>query len=154
MNKWLARWQYNLLFGLLCCVALITTGCFKSETKLDLEVVVAPDANPDHSGRPSPVVVKLYELNSPVVFENADFFALYSDPVKVLGASLLGQEEHEFVPGSTSELNLLLNPSTQFVAFLAAYRDIENANWRLVVKVEPLSSNEFSLRINRLSLSK
>ncbi len=124
-----------------------------NETKLDLKYIVASDVNPDHNQRPSPVVIRLFELTTPTVFENAEFFGLYQQPQQILGSSLLNQEEHEFSPGTQVEHRLLLHPNTHFVAVLAAYRDIENANWRLVIPVKPKERSSATLLVNRLSIN-
>lgn len=140
-------------FGLLIAVLLLSACMPSNETKLDLNYIVAPDVNPDHNLRPSPIVIRLFELTTPTVFENAEFFGLYQQPEQVLGSSLLNQEEHEFSPGTQVEHRLLLHPSTQFVALLAGYRDIENANWRLVIPVKPKERNNAKLLVNRLSIN-
>ncbi|MCX4027680.1 type VI secretion system lipoprotein TssJ [Endozoicomonas sp. SM1973] len=148
LGKQLGKW-----LGLLTAMLLLSACMPTNETKLDLNYIVAADVNPDHNQRPSPVVIRLFELTTPSVFENADFFSLYQQPQQVLSGSLLNQEEHEFSPGTTVQHRLLLHPNTHFVAVLAAYRDIENANWRLVIPVKPKERNKATLLINRLSIN-
>ena len=83
-----------VLFSLL---ALILTGCqavyatFPPSTKLHFKV--AADINPDIEGRPSPVIIRVYELASKTVFENQDFFALYDNPEAILRTDLLKKDE-------------------------------------------------------------
>ena len=65
---------------LLLLTMIFLSGCqavyatFPPSTKLHFRV--AADINPDAEGRPSPVIIKVYELASKTVFENQDFFAL------------------------------------------------------------------------------
>ena len=50
-----------------------------------LTLAATADSNPDATGRPSPVVVRVYQLKTDVAFKGAEFFALFDDDMKVLG---------------------------------------------------------------------
>jgi type VI secretion system protein VasD len=76
--------------------------------------------NPDLHGRPSPIVLRLMELKHPVAFENADFFSLYERPKTALAVDLVNTEELELSPGKQVELKLSVQPSSLYVAVLAA----------------------------------
>ncbi|RMF19975.1 MAG: type VI secretion system lipoprotein TssJ [Gammaproteobacteria bacterium] len=123
------------------CILLITlmTGCaswIRSDTtKLDLRVTAGGDVNPDLSGRPSPVVVRVFELRASSVFENADFVALYEYTQDTLGVDLVKSEEWVLAPGENRRFKYALSPETNFVAVMAAYRDISSANWRYTLPV-------------------
>lgn len=61
--------------AMLAVLALLA-GCstlspYSRLTKLDLALSAGERVNPDLNGRPSPVVVRLFELKHPVAFENA-----------------------------------------------------------------------------------
>lgn len=47
----------------------------------DLEIAASHNINPDSNGRPSPVVVYVFELTSNTIFESQDFF-LFMKKVK------------------------------------------------------------------------
>ena len=68
----------------LACLA----GC-SSPPRIDLALASQPNINPDHSGRPSPVIVKTFELRTDLNFKQADFQSLFDRPVQVLGADLV-----------------------------------------------------------------
>ena len=96
--------------AMLAVLALLA-GCstlspYSRLTKLDLALSAGERVNPDLNGRPSPVVVRLFELKHPVAFENADFFSLYERPKETLDPDLVTSEELELRPGERVELKL------------------------------------------------
>ena len=44
----------------------------------------ASDVNPDATGRPSPIVVRVYQLRADAAFAAADFFALFDEEQQTL----------------------------------------------------------------------
>lgn len=101
-------------------------------TKARMTVIAQSDVNPDAGGRPSPVVVRVYQLQQDAKFANADFFALFDDEQKVLGADLLASDEVTLAPGERKELQVDVKGEAKFVGAVAAYRDIRNSQWRAV----------------------
>src|SRR6185436_10305384 len=70
----------------------------EARTKSAMTLVASADTNPDRSGRPSPIVVRVYQLKTDAAFSGADFFALYDDDQKVLGAELITRDEYVLNP--------------------------------------------------------
>jgi type VI secretion system protein VasD len=98
---------------------------------------VQASVNPDSRGRPSPVVVRLYELKSMAAFNGADFFSIYERDKETLGAELLAREEFLLRPGEKRQLERKLQPETTYVGVIAAFRDLEHAQWRGTMAVAP-----------------
>ncbi len=119
-------------------------------TKLQFEV--AKNINPDTEGQASPVVVRIHQLSSRTVFDNNDFFALYEEPEGTLSVDLLGKDQFVFNPGDELEHKMTLESNTKFIGVLVAYRDIENARWRAVIKVDSKKDNKFLIALDRLSI--
>lgn len=120
------------LVGILFCAALFA-GCASGPpkpVKARMTVVAQPDVNPDATGRPSPIVVRVYQLQQDAKFANAEFFALFDDEQQVLGADLLARDEVTLIPGERKEVEFDVNGSAKFVGAIAAYRDIRNSQWR------------------------
>lgn len=137
--------------GLCLMVVLTLAGCawlMSDITKVDMRIVAAGDVNPDDSGRPSPVVVRLLELKSPATFQSADFFALYQDEKQTLGGDWVAREEFEFKPGDVQDLRFALQPQSSFVAILAGYRQMEKVNWRLVLPIKLKEKNALTVLLN------
>ena len=59
------------LLPLVCGIAF-TVGCGSSAPLLRGSITAEPTTNPDLRGRPSPVVVRVYELKSLAAFNTAD----------------------------------------------------------------------------------
>jgi type VI secretion system protein VasD len=126
-------------FGCLLLVAgalSIAAGCGGSSPPL-LRGTVKVDAgsNPDVGGRPSPVVVRVYELKSLAAFNGADFFALFEREQETLGGELVGREEFQLRPAETRPYQRQLQPDTKYIGVAAAFRDLENSRWRQAVPV-------------------
>jgi type VI secretion system protein VasD len=98
------------------------------------QLVVAADVNPDASGRPSPIVVRVFQLREDGEFAAAEFFALYDKEKEVLGQSLVSREEYVLSPGETRDLIIPLQAQTRYIGALAAFRDIRAARWRALTQ--------------------
>jgi type VI secretion system protein VasD len=131
-----------LLPGLL--VIGLLTGC-SSVSSIKAEMHADKGLNPDLNGRPSPLVVRVYELKSLSVFNNADFFNLFEQDVALLGDELQMRDEFSFQPGETRPLERELRPDTRYIGIIGAYRDIENARWRNSIGIDP--EDELDLQI-------
>lgn len=103
--------------------------------KATLIVAARPDVNPDASGRPSPVVVRVYQLKSDSAFAGAGFSSLFDDERKVLGPDLIARDEYELVPGERKTLELGPPPEMRFLAAAAAFHDVRNSTWHTLLPV-------------------
>ncbi|WP_250654801.1 type VI secretion system lipoprotein TssJ [Alkalimarinus coralli] len=136
------------MFKYLVSLLLISvlTGCaswVESDiTKLDIRFTASGDLNPDISGRPSPLVVRMYELKAPSIFENADFYSLYDYGNETLGPDFVAMEELTLKPGEQLDMKLALQEGTNYIAILGAYRDMNKANWRRVFPVSVKNKNK------------
>jgi type VI secretion system protein VasD len=103
--------------------------------KLAIRIEAAASVNPDARGRPSPIVVRVYELKSAAPFEAADFMSLYQQDRSALGSELVAREEFMLEPGEIRTLDKLLAPDVRAVGVMAAFRELERARWRTTVSV-------------------
>jgi len=145
-----ARWLMVVVGAWL--VAGLATGC-ASTTKMDLALTASADLNPSPEGRPSPLVVRVYELRSPEPFGSADFFALYDDATQLLGPSMLDHQELELQPGQNLRIKRALHPDTQVLGIMAAYRDLDHAHWREVYPLRVGKNNKLRVDLGSLSVS-
>ncbi|GAB7527967.1 type VI secretion system lipoprotein TssJ [Pseudomonas sp. 3A(2025)] len=147
-----------------CAALLMLVGCsalspYSSLTKLDLTLTASDRLNPDLHGRPSPIVVRLFELRHPVAFETADFFSLYERARDTLTPDLIVSEELELRPGESRTLKLSVGQG-RYVGVLAAYRDLNETRWRHVLSVDSgerthldLTLDQDGIRPSRTSLA-
>ncbi|MBC3766688.1 type VI secretion system lipoprotein TssJ [Neptunicella marina] len=139
----------GMLMLLLCACGATNAvkDVFSVMTHVDLNIQVANDINPDIDGRPSPVLVRIFELKAVNNFNNADFFSLYGNGAAILAQDYISHFDLELVPGQSSELSRELNEQTQYLAVMAAFRDINNASWKRTVLIEPDSSTDIQIQL-------
>ena len=159
----------RLISALIASLAVAFSGCADitaGVTKGVLDKMFEPDAtvveasfetsqfvNPDPNNPPSPIIVRFYELSSLGNFKSADFFALYEQDEEVLGTDLQAREELQLTPGETRSFERELKAETRYVAVIAAYRDIENANWRSSIEVELNDTTPVIVKLEKLTIS-
>ncbi|HXJ84303.1 MAG TPA: type VI secretion system lipoprotein TssJ [Candidatus Methylomirabilis sp.] len=140
------RGSFRLL-SLVCGVAL-AAGCGTAAPPLVQGSIKAdPKTNPDAHGRPSPVVVRVYELKGVGAFSTADFFSLFDKESETLGPELVGREEFDLRPGEVRSYKRQLQPDTKFIGVVAAFRDLENSRWRQSAPVPAKKSDTITVGI-------
>jgi type VI secretion system protein VasD len=110
-------------------------------------------ANPDGRGRPSPVVVKIFELRAHSAFDNADFFSLADRERDALGTDLVRKDEYTLRPGERVALDRTLDAETRYLGLLAGYRDLERSRWRTGIAVAPNDVNRLLVRLDAAGLT-
>jgi type VI secretion system protein VasD len=144
------RYRTRVLAGASAAV-LMMTACASAPPKparTRVTIAATADTNPDATGRPSPVVVRVYQLTADTAFTGAEFFALYDDEMKVLGAELIGRSEYVLAPAERRTLEMDVSADARFVGIVAAYRDIRNAQWRTLVPA-PLRRDDVTIAVER-----
>ncbi len=148
---------WSRLAGVVFCSALLAIaagGCSGTKpTKVDAAIKAVADLNPDAAGRPSPVVVRVYELKTLSVFESADFYALYDDETATLGPDLIAREELIIRPGDEIGYNKRADPMARYLGVIAAFRDLENARWRSFVKLGDQRRVSLLIKLDRTAVS-
>lgn len=154
------RWTLSVLPGALFLAVLLPAmaACMTPPpppppTRVQLTLQASPDANPDSAGRPSPVVVRVYELASSSTFEIGDFFQLFEQPEATLGADLRGTADIVVAPGGQESLARELSADTRYLGILANFRDIDQAVWRDGVIIPANQTTPVVVRIGRLDVS-
>ena len=164
---------YPRAVAVLALVACLTSACFRGKPAVPVPAPAAPpvvptsititappdakikapmtvaagaDVNPDASGRPSPVVVRVYQLRTDTAFTNVEFFALFDDDKKALGEALISRDEFVLAPSEQRTLDVSVAGETRFVGAIAAFRDIRNAQWRAVM---PAPRSGLSVKVER-----
>jgi type VI secretion system protein VasD len=115
-------------------------------------IQASQQVNPSASKRPSPLLLRVYELKTAAVFNSADFMSLYQRDKTELGADMLGKEEFVLAPGESKTFSKTLALDTRFLGVVAAYRDVEHAKWRSIVPVQPGQQHNLVIRANELSV--
>jgi type VI secretion system protein VasD len=137
------------------CAAALAVACASAPKPAQISgnISASADVNPSVSKRPSPLLVRVYELKSATAFNSADFVSLFQRDQTELGADLLAREEIMLRPGESRPLAKTLAPDTRFVGVLAAFRDLERSKWRSVFPVQPGQHVQVQIRADELSIS-
>jgi type VI secretion system protein VasD len=145
---------FNLLAMLLLATLLAACGAAPPKpTIVQGSVEAGADINPDRRNRASPVTVRIYELKTVAVFERADFFSVWDGEAETLGGDLLGRDEIQLVPGERRQFERTLQPDTRHVAVVAAFRDLERAQWRASTVVIPNRTQTLTISLGTKSVS-
>ena len=135
-------------------VALALAACASppKPTQVAGTIQASELVNPSTSHRPSPLLLRVYELKTAAAFNSADFMSLYQRDKAELGADLLAKEEFVMAPGESKKFAKTLAPETRFLGVVAAFRDVEHARWRSIVAVPPGQLHNVTIRAGQLSV--
>lgn len=144
-RRWLAvscllPWLPLALGLALAAMPMLASAQFsypREQTKLEITITAAADVNPDDKGRAAPILVRLYELKSEGTFESADYFSLQTNDKALIGSDLLVREEFIMKPGDVKTIRRKSHPDIEAIGVLAGYRDLPQADWRVVQKLDP-----------------
>lgn len=104
---------------------------FKSDDKLVLTTDAGNNLNPDATGTPLSVVVRVYQLRSLERFAVADVDSLWDNPRQALGNTLLDSQEVVMLPGFGQVNRWPLTPAAGFVGVAAFFRDTaRDSHWK------------------------
>lgn len=131
---------------------VVANSIAEPETQLQIEPAI--NINPDARDRPSPLVIRVYELSAENAFQNSDFFKLYDDAEHALGKDLISVDDIVVRPGKVHKHPMSLDSRTRYIGVLAAFRDIQNAEWRVLFEADPRGYDTINLTIDRLALQR
>lgn len=118
---------------------------------IDFIAVASPLVNPSPEGLPSPVVMRVYQLNGETAFANASFRQLWEEDEKALGPTMLGKTELYLAPGGVERIKANLIEGATIVAVVVGYRNFEEAKWRAMVGLQ--GDKRFSLKADLKTLA-
>jgi len=135
-----------LRFGLVFVLTINLTACailnnkigaaLNFETDLKLSFKVDSNINQDENSNPSPLFIRLYELNSPKMFGKADFINLYDRDKDVLSTEMINKQVlKRLKPGEDSKIKLVLNKETKYVGLYAEFLDFKDSEYKTVFPV-------------------
>lgn len=142
--------------SLLACIWMLAiAGCASTPKPVDVKLTItaAEDTNPDGRKRPSPVVIRLFELKALAAFNAADFFSLWERDKETLGNELVAREEYTLRPGETLNLDRKVQAETLYLGAVAAFRDLEHALWRAVSDTPPRKAKTITMRASGKTLT-
>lgn len=126
--------------GLCGFAVLILAGCAMPERRdlpvpVKLSIAASERLNPTEHGRPSPVVVRVFELSASGRFQREDFFTLLGDLAAARNDEVVDVFEYVMMPGEVRVLRRRASLDTRFIGVVAGFRDVHEGVWRSVVAV-------------------
>jgi type VI secretion system protein VasD len=122
-------------------------------TLIQAKITVSNQVNPDVNGRPSPIVMRIYELKNLGKFEEAGFYNLFEEYESFLSSDLLASEQFHLRPGDTKTVKHAVAPETKYLAVTAAYRDLNQAVWRDSIRIKTAKTTRLEIILDRLGVS-
>jgi type VI secretion system protein VasD len=139
-------------------VSLVMMSCGSTgEKKVDFTYMISAtdDINPDITGRPSSVVVRVYQLANTINFDNASYEALFATSGNTLGTEFIAVNEYLVDPGSRFELDVEISENAKFIGVVVGYRSVDMVTWRTTMAVPEQSfftSSGLEVLIEKLSV--
>ena len=127
----------------------------KPETSLQLAIHADQIINTDGDAEASPVQLRLYELKSTELFNQADFLDLFNNDTAVLQSTLVSKHYLPTIwPGMSKTLTFNLNPETTSVAVVGEFARYLSATTKASSVITAGKSNQMKLTIedNRILL--
>jgi len=122
----------------------LTTCGAKKPVRISVAIAAGPNLNPDASGNPLSVVVRIYQLKDRGRFESADYDTLWKNEKEALADDLLQQLERVIRPGSQEIVDIQENPAATFIGVVALFRNPSGDSWR---KIIPVSTKARSISV-------
>ena len=137
-----------------CAVLLILTGCPKEPAKVNIVLSAAQNVNPDPSGQPLSVVVRIYQLKDPGRLETADYNSIWKSDKETLSDDFLDRQERIVQPGARETLEIRANPMTAYLGVVALFRNPSGDTWRKIIPVRGKNPKiVFSIREQSIEIS-
>ncbi|WP_080518038.1 type VI secretion system lipoprotein TssJ [Vibrio atlanticus] len=130
-----------------------SSGITPETSSIELVIEASEHLNIREQGQSSPVILRVHELTSPVMFRSLDFFALFENDKASLGDEYIKRYEYQLQPGDKLHELLELDPKTRALGFSVAFRNINGSSWRKVEVIEEKSEYFLRLKVEGSELS-
>lgn len=160
-----AKFHGGRFLGVVFAVAMLTAcagGGAPKDIELKGELIAAGNVNPNRNGRASPVKVVVFHLRNSEAFLAGDFFSLYDRKSAVLADDQISRVDIQITPGQQRALGSEFDPETRFIGVLAAFQQIDQANWRALLplpetklreKLNPFAEKKLRILVEDLSVN-
>ena len=164
------QWQVAR-FGVLAVMLVAMTACSKvipgmkpaakkeepppkpRPLPVNFTIEASATVNPSETNRPSPVVVRVYQLRADQPFRSVVAYErLYADDRAALGETFIERVAAATLrPGERTTVSVDFNQDVRFVGIAAFFRDYDTAQWRVVIPA-PLKGDG-TILVDRNSVS-
>ncbi|TWC06644.1 type VI secretion system protein VasD [Pseudomonas sp. SJZ101] len=157
-TRWCRAGAGSLVLGVL----LLLQGCqmvgwFQDPPVRDpqktLHMEAALDANPNLYGRPSPLMLTVYQLSDAKTFLKVDLSRLGSADQQPTDSAWLTRETFQLSPGELRIHRFVPALGVRLLGVVAEYRDLDNAQWRAVEVFQAQSPVTLNVTVARDAVS-
>jgi type VI secretion system protein VasD len=143
-------------------VILLVSACAGSAPPPEPEpltttITASANLNPTLDQAPQRLDIMIFQLSALATFNETSLFSLYPQPNQAretLGIDLLDVRKRQVNPDSKLKLELKLDPKTRFIGVLAAFEQLDKAQWRDVIEIRDESLKDKMLfRSQQLNIS-
>ena len=140
------------------CMCLFLTACSSTtENNVDFRYLISAssDINPDIEGRPSSVIVRVYQLTNKINFENANYNELFESNHNALGTEFITLNEYFVDPNSMNDVDLKISENAKFIGVVVGYRSVDMVTWRTIKAVPEKSfwrGSGLEIKVEKLSV--
>ena len=132
---------------------MLLTSCATSNLKFQVES--SEDLNPDGQGNNYAVIVRVYQLTDPRLFDRAPYNELWKTGPDVLGETLISVHEFSVQPDFDGLLNLEKKKGAEYVGVMAFFRSREGS-WKVYQKIKSgmlSKSAKLKLKVSDFNIS-
>jgi len=150
-----------IITSLLLSSCKSTLDSFNSYIKTDYQyqIISSSDINPDVEKEPSPVVLRVFQLDKLDNFISMSHEDMNLTELKELKTQYLAIDEFFIDPATVKPAPFNLLESTQYLGVVVSFRDIEKSKWRTWVKIpesaffsDIRTKKTFEIVINKLDV--
>lgn len=121
-------------------------------SRVDLTMLAEPDVNPNESLASTPIAFQIIELRDSSRLMAADYDELRTALKKPLGRNYIKHNDFTLIPGQFKFVESFeINKDTRFIGVIAFYATPNLAQWKKVVRVDPLGEH-YHLLVNLRAL--
>ncbi|CAH0990149.1 hypothetical protein SIN8267_00234 [Sinobacterium norvegicum] len=150
----------SLLSTIFIAALILVAGCSSTREILNLDtsailnISASNEVNPDQDNRPSPIIVRVYQLADNRQFSREEFISLYQHAEQNLGKDLIDTTLlKEFIPGESREETLELTADVNYIGILAEYSQYQKADTMLILPIIPHKKNSLHITLNEFAVT-
>ncbi|MBL4630200.1 MAG: type VI secretion system lipoprotein TssJ [Paraglaciecola sp.] len=119
----------------LCFLLVACSSTTENTVDFNYFITASADINPDIAGRPSSVIVRIYQLTNKINFEDSSYDALFESNHNALGTEYITLDEYLIDPNSRKEVELKISENAKYIGVVVGYRSTDMVTWRTVKTV-------------------
>ncbi|CNH99156.1 type VI secretion system lipoprotein TssJ [Yersinia pekkanenii] len=137
------RWFNSITqYFFVALVTLLVMACSSKPQpaeveKLVVELTTTKDINPNDKGVANPLRISVFTLKSMDEFKSSDFFTITEESTPSLKEQMDKVYDGIMLPNETKKIELTLDSGITAIGVVAAYREIEQAEWKAVINPLP-----------------